>query len=79
MAPYIGEELTQDERAGMVMINIRVDGQIRWKVGSFVSGRYRLYVNCPTYLSFGGEYSPKTILVGSTAKYQLVQSCNVVF
>ncbi|CAH9148081.1 unnamed protein product [Cuscuta epithymum] len=77
VAPYIGEELSQDERSGMVMINIRVDGEIRWKVGSFISGRYRLYVHCPAYLSFGGEYSPKTILVGSTAKYQLGQSCHV--
>nr|GLL43227.1 NDR1/HIN1-like protein 12 [Ipomoea trifida] len=78
VAPYLGVEISQDQNAGRVLINIRVDGRIRWKVGTFISGRYRLDANCPAYLSFGGEnYSPNSILVGSTAKYQLVQNCHV--
>ncbi|CAH9072645.1 unnamed protein product [Cuscuta europaea] len=77
VAPYLAVELGQDQNAGTVLIHIRVDGRIRWKVGTFVSGRYRLFANCPAYLSFGGQYSPDSILVGSTSKYQLVQTCHV--
>ncbi|XP_019199535.1 PREDICTED: NDR1/HIN1-like protein 12 [Ipomoea nil] len=78
VAPYLGVEIGQDQNAGRVLINIRVDGRIRWKVGTFISGRYRLNANCPAYLSFGGgQYSQNSILVGSTAKYQLVQQCYV--
>ncbi|XP_019199534.1 PREDICTED: NDR1/HIN1-like protein 12 [Ipomoea nil] len=77
VAPYLGLEISQDQNAGRVLINIRVDGRIRWKVGTFISGRYRLDANCPAYLSFGENYSPNSILVGSTAKYQLVQNCHV--
>nr|GMD61605.1 protein YLS9-like [Ipomoea batatas] len=77
VAPYLGVEISQDQNAGRVLINIRVDGRIRWKVGTFISGRYRLDANCPAYLSFGENYSPNSILVGSTAKYQLVQNCHV--
>nr|GMD64674.1 protein YLS9-like [Ipomoea batatas] len=78
VAVYLGAEISEDQNAGRVLINVRVDGRVRWKVGTFISGRYRLNVNCPAYLSFGGgEYSPNSVLVGSTAKYQLVQQCYV--
>ncbi|RAL45979.1 hypothetical protein DM860_006133 [Cuscuta australis] len=77
VAAFLAVELGEDVNAGMVMINIRVDGRVRWKVGTFLSGRYHLYANCPAYLSFRGQYSPNSILVGSTAKYQLVQTCHV--
>ncbi|XP_031113566.1 NDR1/HIN1-like protein 1 [Ipomoea triloba] len=78
VAVYLGMEISQDQNAGRVLINVRVDGRVRWKVGTFISGRYRLNVNCPAYLSFGGgEYSSNSVLVGSTAKYQLVQQCYV--
>ncbi|KAH6773003.1 Late embryogenesis abundant hydroxyproline-rich glycoprotein family [Perilla frutescens var. hirtella] len=76
VAPYLGVALTQDEIAGTVMVNIRVRGRIRWKVGTFISGGYHLYVNCPAYINFGGRNNG--IAVGPAAiKYQLIMDCHV--
>ncbi|KAG6488542.1 hypothetical protein ZIOFF_049785 [Zingiber officinale] len=41
--------LFQDQQAGYTLLSVRVDGHLRWKVGTWVSGRY-LHVNCPTLL-----------------------------
>lgn len=76
VAPYIGVSLNQDQIAGTVLVNIRVDGRIRWKVGTFISGKYRLYVNCPAYINFGGRGNG--VAVGPAAiKYQLILDCHV--
>ncbi|XP_059627783.1 NDR1/HIN1-like protein 1 [Cornus florida] len=75
VAPYLAAALSQDEMAGMVLINIKIDGRVRWKVGTFISGRYHLYANCPAYISFGNRNNG--IVVGPAIKYQLVQSCHV--
>ncbi|KAH6789745.1 Late embryogenesis abundant hydroxyproline-rich glycoprotein family [Perilla frutescens var. frutescens] len=76
VAPYLGVALTQDEIAGTVMVNIRVRGRIRWKVGTFISGGYHLYVNCPAYINSGGWNNG--IAVGPAAiKYQLIMDCHV--
>lgn len=75
IAPYYTDALAQDQFAGTVLIHIRVNGRVRWKVGTFVSGRYHLYVNCPAYINLGNRNSG--IMVGSVIKYQLVQSCHV--
>lgn len=78
VAPYLGESLGQDQVAGTVLIDIRVDGRVRWKVGTFVSGRYRLYANCPAFISFGaGRNGGNGFLSGPSIKYQLAQSCHV--
>lgn len=76
VAPYIGDSLTQDQMAGTVLINIKVYGRVRWKVGTFVSGKYHLNVNCPAYITFGGK-SNNGFGVGAGIKYELVQNCNV--
>ncbi|GFZ20246.1 NDR1/HIN1-like 1 [Actinidia rufa] len=44
-------------------------------VGTFVSGRYRLYVNCPAYIAFGNRNSG--VPAGAGIKFQLAQSCHV--
>ncbi|CDP06858.1 unnamed protein product [Coffea canephora] len=75
IAPYYTDALTQDQFAGTVLINIKVNGRVRWKVGTFISGRYHLYVNCPAYINLGNRNSG--IMVGPAIKYQLVQSCHV--
>ncbi|CAH2049774.1 unnamed protein product [Thlaspi arvense] len=64
-----------DQVLGTGLLNIKVDGRVRWKVGSFISGRYHLYVNCPAYISFGNTNSG--ISVGPAVKYQLAQICHV--
>ncbi|XP_019164049.1 PREDICTED: NDR1/HIN1-like protein 12 [Ipomoea nil] len=76
VAPYHAAALSLDRNVGTAMINIRVNGRIRWRVGSFVSGRYHLNVDCPAYISFGG-YIPNTVVVGSTIKYRLILNCHV--
>ncbi|CAK9184682.1 unnamed protein product [Ilex paraguariensis] len=75
VAPYLSVSLGQDQMAGTVLMNIRVDGRVKWKVGTFISGRYRLYVNCPAYFNFGNKNNG--VSVGPAIKYQLVQSCHV--
>lgn len=75
VSPFVAESLGQDLNAGMVMVNIKVDGRIKWKVGTWISGRYHLHVNCPAYITFGDK--SKGIASGASLKFQLVQSCSV--
>ncbi|KAL7127073.1 hypothetical protein ABFS83_14G230100 [Erythranthe nasuta] len=76
VAPYLAASLKEDgSSAGTVMVNVRVDGRIRWKVGSFVSGKYRLNVNCPAYINFGDKKNAAA--VGAAIKHQLIMDCNV--
>lgn len=76
VAPYLAASLGQDEVTGTVLVHVRVDGRVRWKVGTFVSGSYHLYVNCPAYINFGAKGNGG-IAVGSAIKYQLLMDCNV--
>lgn len=73
VAPYLSPALSQDLTAGMVLLNIKIDGWVRWKVGTWISGRYRLHVNCPAYITLAGHFSGE----GPAVKYQLVQRCAV--
>ncbi|KAG7559619.1 Late embryogenesis abundant protein LEA_2 subgroup [Arabidopsis thaliana x Arabidopsis arenosa] len=73
VAPYFSPALSQDLTAGMVLLNIKIDGWVRWKVGTWISGRYRLHVNCPAYITLAGHFSGD----GPAVKYQLVQRCAV--
>ncbi|XP_073049223.1 NDR1/HIN1-like protein 1 [Primulina eburnea] len=76
LATYHSGYLNKDQTAGTVLINIRVSGRIRWKVGAFVSWRYHLSVNCPAYINFGEKNNG--IAVGpAVIKYQLIMSCGV--
>ncbi|XP_074585804.1 NDR1/HIN1-like protein 1 [Curcuma longa] len=50
LAPDLAGALLQDQQAGYVLLSVRVDGRLRWKVGTWVSGRYHLHVNCPALL-----------------------------
>ncbi|KAI5666963.1 hypothetical protein M9H77_16816 [Catharanthus roseus] len=79
IAPYFADQLNEDQLAGMVLVNIRINGRIRWKVGTFISGRYHLFVNCPAYINLGNKNNNNNngVMVGPAVKYQLVQSCHV--
>ncbi|XP_020253224.1 NDR1/HIN1-like protein 1 [Asparagus officinalis] len=79
IAPYLGQSLIQDESDGFFFLYVKVDGRIRWKVGSWTSGHYHLFVNCPAYLSFdrrsignGGGSSAM-----SSIKFQQISTCSV--
>ncbi|GMP99100.1 hypothetical protein CsSME_00046717 [Camellia sinensis var. sinensis] len=78
VAPYVAAALCGDEAAGTVLVNVKVDGRVRWKVGDFVSGKYHLYVKCAAYIPFGNKNSNSGIVIGpGINKYQLVQNCHV--
>ncbi|CAN4120176.1 unnamed protein product [Withania somnifera] len=68
VAPYLGNAISQDIMIGTILLNVKIDGRVRWKVGNFVSGKYHLYVNCPAYVVVGKSLA---------MKYQLVQNCHV--
>ncbi|XP_010493295.1 PREDICTED: NDR1/HIN1-like protein 12 [Camelina sativa] len=74
VAPYLSPALDEDFMAGLVLLNIKIDGWVRWKVGSWVSGSYRLHVNCPAYINVPRQL---VVGVGPAMKYQLVQRCAV--
>ncbi|KAK4272678.1 hypothetical protein QN277_021197 [Acacia crassicarpa] len=76
VAPYNFEGLTQDQSNGNVLVTIKIDGRVRWKVGAFTSGRYHIFVRCPAYISLGSQSSAST-LEGNAVKYQLAQRCTV--
>lgn len=76
IAPYIGVAINQDRSMGGVQIVIKLDGRIRFRVGSFTSGTYSIHVTCPAIIPFGD--SGAGVYLGNNAvKYQLVQSCSV--
>ncbi|KAJ8510071.1 hypothetical protein OPV22_000505 [Ensete ventricosum] len=55
LAPYLADALSQDENAGYILLYVRVDGRLRWKVGTWISGHYHLQVNCPVFLTIDGS------------------------
>ncbi|KAE8098639.1 hypothetical protein FH972_016684 [Carpinus fangiana] len=76
VAPYNTVLLSQDQSSGAVQLLIRIDGRVRWKVGTFISGRYHFYVRCPAYITFGSRTTG--VEVGNNAiKYQMATSCSV--
>ncbi|TYJ39615.1 hypothetical protein E1A91_A04G081500v1 [Gossypium mustelinum] len=76
IAPDFSVALKSEQAAGTIFMVIKIDGRVRWKVGTFVSGRYHLNVRCPAYITFGSKNNG--VSVGENAvKYQLVTRCSV--
>ncbi|KAJ9184561.1 hypothetical protein P3X46_004275 [Hevea brasiliensis] len=76
VAPYNSLSLSQDQSTGAVLLTIKMDGRVRFKVGTFISGKYHLYVRCPAYIQFGSRTAG--IIVGeNSVKYSLLVSCSV--
>uniref|UniRef100_A0A7N0UTX1 Late embryogenesis abundant protein LEA-2 subgroup domain-containing protein n=1 Tax=Kalanchoe fedtschenkoi TaxID=63787 RepID=A0A7N0UTX1_KALFE len=75
VAPHNAMALAQDQISQMVDLVIKLDCRVRFKVGSFISGRYHLDVRCPARITFGSRSTG--VLVGGGVKYQLVQGCSV--
>lgn len=76
VAPYNGIALAQDQSNGAINLLIKINGRVRWKVGSFISGRYHLHVACAAYIPIGNSKNTG-IVIGNAVKYQLSQSCTV--
>ncbi|GMI89030.1 hypothetical protein like AT3G44220 [Hibiscus trionum] len=76
VAPFLEAALTGDiNGGGLVMLDIKVSGKVKWKVGSWISGRYQINVHCPAYISFSDRIM--SFQVGSAMKYRLLQTCRV--
>ncbi|KAK3414294.1 NDR1/HIN1-like protein 1 [Eucalyptus grandis] len=76
ISPYYAAALSQDQNHGYVILTIKLSGRVRWRVGSFTSGGYHIFVNCPAYITFGSKSTG--IAVGNNAvKYQLMKACDV--
>ncbi|XWS56059.1 hypothetical protein CRYUN_Cryun09bG0054300 [Craigia yunnanensis] len=76
IAPDFSVALGSEQAAGSVFLMVKIDGRVRWKVGTFISGRYHLYVRCPAYITFGSKSNGVT--VGENAiKLQFVTRCSV--
>ncbi|KAK4773607.1 hypothetical protein SAY87_028626 [Trapa incisa] len=73
LPPYTGDALAQDLNEGMVLLNVKIDGRVKWKVGTWISGSYHLHVNYPALLML------KTSAAGPglSMKVQLSQHCTV--
>lgn len=83
VAPYYIAPLCQDQAAGMVQLVITVNGQLRWKLGSFPSRAYHVHITCDAIASFGGDPAacpPTTcgrVVIADGLKYQLDHRCTV--
>ncbi|CAL1403816.1 unnamed protein product [Linum trigynum] len=64
----------RDLQAGLVVMNVTVNGRMRWKVGPRRSKKYYLAAYCPAYLRAS---EGKSGGVGGGVKYQLDQGCSV--
>lgn len=53
VAPSFGFEVGRDQTAGRFVLNLKAMGYLRWKLGSWVSGRYRFNVDCVAVMPFG--------------------------
>lgn len=54
VAPSFAYEVQRDQIVGKMILNFKVMGRLRWKVGTYVSGRYRFVVSCVAVMPFGG-------------------------
>lgn len=58
VAPSFAYEVQRDQGTGRLALSFKVMGKLRWKVGTWVSGRYRFIVNCITIMPLGPIPSP---------------------
>ncbi|KAK6936613.1 Late embryogenesis abundant protein, LEA_2 subgroup [Dillenia turbinata] len=58
VAPSFRYEVDRDQTTGKLVLSLRVNGRIRWKVGTWVSARYRININCVTVMDFGPSIPP---------------------
>jgi hypothetical protein len=77
VAPGLMLALHQDQNVGAVLLNIKIDGNVKWKVGTWFSGKYHLNVNCPAYIKFG-ERNNGGIVVGPVMKFESAVHCCTV-
>ncbi|KAL6509219.1 hypothetical protein OROGR_022529 [Orobanche gracilis] len=58
VGPSFSYRVRRDEGIGELVLGFEVNGRLRWKMGSWVSGRHRFAVNCVSVMPFGPIPSP---------------------
>lgn len=48
-----GYEVLRDTTVGKIVLNLKVNGWLRWKVCSWVTGKYKFHVNCVAIMPLG--------------------------
>ncbi|KAL3326941.1 hypothetical protein AABB24_037585 [Solanum stoloniferum] len=78
ISPYNGPDLKEDQQNGGVWLDFKIDGRVKWRVGTITTGHYHLHVTCNAYVPFGNHPGDGGVVVGNNAvKYQLARSCDV--
>lgn len=72
VSPFVTLAVQQDQAAGYFVINVKSDGKVRWKVGTWISGHYHIHVNCPAY--FRMDSPPAD---GAVVRLQFPVGCSV--
>ncbi|KAK7371206.1 hypothetical protein VNO78_36774 [Psophocarpus tetragonolobus] len=60
VSPLTLQILQQDKVSGGLLLNVKVNGRLKWKVGTWLSALYHLNVNCPAYIKLPA--SPPAVL-----------------
>ncbi|XP_038972997.1 NDR1/HIN1-like protein 1 [Phoenix dactylifera] len=68
LAHYLAVAVDQDESAGFMLIYFKIDGRLRWKVGTWISGTYHIDVSCPAFF---------TVNSSKEFQFQKTTSCSV--
>ncbi|XP_047309212.1 NDR1/HIN1-like protein 1 [Impatiens glandulifera] len=78
IAPYNVPVLRWDQSNGFINLVIKIDGHVRWKIGSFTTRKYHFHVVCNANMDFRGKFSNNDgVVVFSSVKYQLYRRCTV--
>ncbi|KAJ4951938.1 hypothetical protein NE237_028770 [Protea cynaroides] len=77
VAPSFAYQVGRDQTAGRLILNLKVNGRLRWKVGTWVSGRYRFNVDCLAIMAFG-SYVAVPAPVTLTSKQPASQCSTIV-
>nr|CAD1838653.1 unnamed protein product [Ananas comosus var. bracteatus] len=75
LAPYLVVALAEDQTAGYLLIDVKVDGRLRWKVGTWISTNYHISVSCPAFLTVLNGNGNGNSLTGY--HFQQISSCTV--
>ncbi|XP_020089499.1 NDR1/HIN1-like protein 12 [Ananas comosus] len=75
LAPYLVVALAEDQTAGYLLIDIKVDGRLRWKVGTWISSNYHISVSCPAFLTVLNGNGNGNSVTGY--HFQQISSCTV--
>ncbi|TVU26788.1 hypothetical protein EJB05_29352, partial [Eragrostis curvula] len=73
-APYLADALGKDVANGYLIMEVKIDGRVRWKVGSWTSGHYHIFVTCPAFFITSGGNG---VVGAGGLRFQTATYCHV--